>query len=356
MKFRLIAAAVVLVFTLAACDRAPTSSSGGGGGGGAKEVVVYTSVDAPVARPILDEFERRTGVRVTVKTDAEASKTAGLVQTLRAERANPQADVFWNNEVFHTVNLAEEGVLAAYASPAAAGLAPAYRDARDRWAANGLRARVIARGPAGGAIDDVRMLADPAYRGKVCMANPAFGTTTGHVASWFVALGPEKAEEFLRQLKANDVRLLGGNSEVVKQIAAGNFVAGLTDNDDVDAIVREVGPGKVTAVPAAGPGGALMIPCTVGLIAGARNPEAAKQLIDYLLSAEVDQRLIAARFAATSVRQPPRLPDATAAPVPSATGGTPGAGAAVAAPDYAAIAKMIPRAVESSRKILEGRQ
>ena len=92
---------MVFVVLLAGCDRS----------GSSKEVVLYTSVDEPVAKPILDEFTKQTGIKVILKTDSEASKTAGLVETLRAEKANPQADVFWDNEPFHTINLAEEGVL-----------------------------------------------------------------------------------------------------------------------------------------------------------------------------------------------------------------------------------------------------
>src|SRR5688500_2149486 len=103
----------LLCLAVASCDRTPAGSASPG------EVVVYTSVDEPVARPILEEFSKKTGIRVVAKYDAEASKTAGLVQMLRAEKANPRADVFWNNEIFHTINLAEEGVLAEYASPAA---------------------------------------------------------------------------------------------------------------------------------------------------------------------------------------------------------------------------------------------
>src|SRR5436190_7462609 len=123
----------VLICLVAGCDRSTS----------VKEVVLYTSVDEPVARPIVAEFTKRTGIAVVIKTDAEASKTAGLAATLRAERANPRADVFWNNEPFHTINLAEEGVLAAYASPAAADIAARFKDDKGRWAASGVRQRVI---------------------------------------------------------------------------------------------------------------------------------------------------------------------------------------------------------------------
>lgn len=321
---------IALLVLLAGCNRL----------GSSKEVVLYTSVDEPVAKPILDEFTKQTGIKVILKTDSEASKTAGLVETLRAEKANPQADVFWDNEPFHTINLAEEGVLAAYESPAAKEVLSQYKDADHRWASDGLRMRMIARAPGSESITTVEDLAAPAMKGKICIANPAFGTTSGHIAALFVKWGPEKGEQFLRDLKANKVQLLGGNSEVVKQIAVGNFAAGLTDNDDVDSMIRE--GGKLSAVRAdfRDHSGTLAIPCTVSLVAGAKNDEAAKKLIDYLLSRSVEDRMMAGHFIVESVRlQPTTRP---ALPVMQV--------------DYREVAKMMPRAVESARRILEGRE
>jgi iron(III) transport system substrate-binding protein len=305
----------------------------------AKEVVLYTSIDEPVARPILDAFMQQTGIKVVLKTDTEASKTAGLVETLRAEKANPQADVFWNNEPFHTINLAEEGALAAYDSPAAKDVLAPYKDPQHRWAANGLRMRMIAMAP-GVSVSTVEDLTDPKFKGKLCIANPAFGTTSGHIAALFVKWGPEKAEKFMRDLKANDVRLLGGNSEVVKQIAGGNFAAGLTDNDDVDSMIAE--GGKLTGVPAdlRDHSGPLAIPCTVGLVSGAKHDAEAKKLIDYLLSPEVEAKMLAAHFAVRSAR-----------PQPTSQPGLP-----LIQVDYAEVAKMMPRAVDLARKIFEGRE
>jgi iron(III) transport system substrate-binding protein len=321
---------VICILLLTGCNRSSP----------AKEVVLYTSIDEPVARPILDAFTQKTGIKVILKTDSEASKTAGLVETLRAEKANPQADVFWNNEPFHTISLAEEEVLAAYDSPAAKDVLEPYKDAGHRWAANGLRMRMIATAPGVEGVTAVEDVADPKFKGKICIANPAFGTTSGHIAALFVKWGPERAEKFLRDLKANDVRLLGGNSEVVKQIAGGNFAVGLTDNDDVDSMIAESGKLKGTPADLRDHSGALAIPCTVGLVAGAKHDAEAKQLIDYLLSPEVEAKMLAAHFAVRSVRPEPttqpRLP--------------------LMQVDYVEVARMMPRAVESARKILEGRE
>jgi len=60
-------------------------------------VVLYCSVDQAIAEPIIADYERRTGCRVLVRFDTEASKTVGLVQRLRAEQSRPRADLFWSS-------------------------------------------------------------------------------------------------------------------------------------------------------------------------------------------------------------------------------------------------------------------
>src|SRR5262245_42051348 len=122
----------ILVFLFLGCEK-PSST-----------VAIYTSVDQPVASAILKDFETETGIKVVLQTDTEATKSAGLAERLRAEKNNPQADVWWGNEIFHTINLAEEGVLAAYESPETKDVPAMFKDAEHRWCGNGLRARVLA--------------------------------------------------------------------------------------------------------------------------------------------------------------------------------------------------------------------
>src|SRR3982750_3975194 len=111
----------------------------------AADVVLYTSVDQPIAAPIVKQFEKSTGIHVVLVTDAEATKSVGLAERIRAEKDNPQADVFWGNEPFHTINLAEDGLLAEYESPSAKDVPARFKDPKHRWTGNGLRARVIAQ-------------------------------------------------------------------------------------------------------------------------------------------------------------------------------------------------------------------
>src|SRR5205809_3946112 len=76
----------------------------------ASEVTIYSSIDDPYLRPLMRRFEQQTGITVRIVTDTEAAKSATLVERLIAEKANPQADVYWGNEPFHAINLAEQGV------------------------------------------------------------------------------------------------------------------------------------------------------------------------------------------------------------------------------------------------------
>lgn len=332
---------LVLSILSLACDRDRSEPASAG----QNEVVLYTSVDEPFARPIIRKFEEQTGIKVLMKTDTEATKSVGLATRLEAEKDNPQADVWWGNEVFHTINLAERGVLAAYASPSAEKIPAQYKDAHDRWTGMALRARVIARtlqepGDAPTrSITSILDLTKPELKGKICMARPTAGTTGGHVSAIYTLLGAEKAEAFFGELKANDVKLLGGNSVVAEYVGLGQLWAGLTDNDDVDSMLREKGKLEMV-LPDQGENqfGTLTIPCTVALVAGAKHADAAKQLIDYLLSPEVEKALLDAKFARYSVFAE-------------------GADRVKAMPvSYADVAKNLKPAVEMAMRILEGRE
>lgn len=303
-----------------------------------QRVVLYTSVDQPVASPIVLAFEKQTGIQVVLVTDTEATKSVGLAERIRAEKDNVQADVFWSNEVFHTVRLAEEDLLAGYDSPAAQGIAPQYRDKSSRWTGLALRARVLATAKGSAEARQVKGLEDllrPELKGKIAMARPSAGTTGGHVAALYALWGDEKADAFFQKLRANGVKLLGGNSVVANEVGRGQFIAGLTDNDDV-AAAAEAGGQLNLVLPDQDSIGTLTMPTTVALVKGAPHAEAARKLIDYLLAAEVEKSLIDARFASYSVRQQ----DQSVKPMQV---------------DYAEAARKMPEAVRRATAILEGR-
>ncbi|MHC4419764.1 MAG: extracellular solute-binding protein [Planctomycetota bacterium] len=268
-------------------------------------VVLYVSADDHVARQVVRAFEQQTGIRVDTVGDTEQTKTTGLANRLRAERDNPQADVFWSSEVFNTINLAEEGVLDAYEPSTGADWPREFRDPQHRWYGFAARARVIVYAPGRVTPQDrpetwMDLLQDR-FRGRIVMADPRFGTTGGHLAAmkvyWSKIVGGGYYDAFLMGLAKNEVRLLpSGNAGVVQAVADGEADLGLTDTDDVWAArargldVDLVYPRHDVAPGAAG-GGTLLIPNTVARVKGGPHPEAANRLIEFLLSAEVERML-----------------------------------------------------------------
>ncbi|NLF32641.1 MAG: extracellular solute-binding protein [Planctomycetes bacterium] len=272
----------------------------GGCGGGqdeAQTVTVYTALDRVHSEPILKDFERQTGIRVQCVYDTEAAKTTGLVNRLIARRDHPDCDVLWNNESVQTQRLAAEGLLAPYVSDQAGRFDSAYRDATGLWTGFAGRLRVIICNT--DLIDPADVPArladwtDPAWRGKAAIARPFYGTTLTHMAVLHDQWGAERLKAFLEALRANDVAVCDGNGHVRDVVAAGQRAFGLTDTDDALGAMKDGKP--VAVLLPESHTGAILIPNTVALIAGAPHPRAGQRLIDYLLSPEVERRLAASR-------------------------------------------------------------
>ncbi|MCI0363971.1 MAG: extracellular solute-binding protein [Phycisphaerales bacterium] len=277
----------------------------GCGGQEPSTVVLYVSADEHIARQVIGQFEKQTGVQVLMVGDTEAKKSTGLVDRLRSEMDRPQADVFWSSEIFMTIDLAEDGVLGEFKSDSTAGWPDRYRDPQHRWCGFAARARVIVyapdRVPEAEAPQTWMALRDQRFRDRIAMADPRFGTTGGHLgamkAYWDQHIMPGYYAAFIEALAANNARLLpSGNAGVVEAVASGEADVGLTDSDDVWAAqarglnVRLVYPAHDVDASGQG-GGTLLIPNTVALVKGGPHPEQARRLIEFLLSEQVERML-----------------------------------------------------------------
>src|SRR5215216_2646424 len=260
----------------------------------APEVTAYVSADRPFSEPIMQEYERQSGVRVNVVYDTEETKSTGLANRLLAERGRPQADVFWSNEPVRTLVLKSRGVLASYQSPASQGIASTFKDPDGYWTGFSARLRVIVyntnKMTMADAPQSVFDLANPRWKGQVALADPRFGSTSFHVAALYAEVGDARADDFFRKLKANDVKIVDGNSVVRDMVARGDVLVGLTDTDDVNVALEAKQPAAMVLPDRYGIGVPVM-PNMVSMIAGAPHPDEGKRLIDYLLSVDVERKL-----------------------------------------------------------------
>jgi iron(III) transport system substrate-binding protein len=280
----------------------------GQGAGTGRVVVVYTSVDQVYSEPVFADFEKETGIRVLPVYDVEATKTTGLVNRLIAEKARPQADVFWSGEFSQTIVLKNQGVLVPYQSPSAADIPARFKDPGYYWTGFGGRARVFI-------INTDRLtpsvyphslydLLDNRYPGDtIGMPYPMFGTAATQAAALYSYLGKEKAHDFYSSLNSRDIRVVDGNSVVRDLVADGHLAFGITDSDDACGAV-ENGKNVTIVIPDQGTGemGTLVIPNTAALIAEGPHPEEGKIFMDYLLDKKRESAMVSSGWIQIPVR------------------------------------------------------
>lgn len=261
-----------------------------------EEVVVYTALDQEFSQPIFESFTRQTGIEVKAKYDTESTKTVNLVSAIIAERDRPRCDLFWNNEALHTLRLEELGMLRPFASTHQADYPPGAASADNLWHGFAARARVLivntdlvaeARRP-----KSIRDILDPQWYDRVGIAKPLYGTTATHAACLFAAWGDGDAKDFFEGVKRN-ARIMSGNRQVARAVAAGQLMFGLTDTDDA-MLEIEAGRNVTIIYPDQGDDqpGTLFIPNTLALVQGSANTAAGEKLVDFLLSPEVEGRLV----------------------------------------------------------------
>lgn len=306
-------------------------------------VVVYTSVDQTLAQRVLAGFQQQTGIRVQVAYDTEAGKTTGFLKRLARERTRPRADVWWSSEVFGTIELARSGVLEAYRPPPAADIPDAWKDPDGFWTAIAARARVLAYDPARIAPDQLprtwRDLPPRQRLAQTAIAMPLFGTTRGHLAAMFAYWGTDAATATLQKLRVGEVLLADGNAHVVRLIASGRAIMGWTDTDDVWAARQRGQRIELAYLPLDEELPPVWVPNTIARVRGGPHPDAARELIDFLVSEQVERMIY--ESASRNVPLRPALREAVGydGPTPEPL-------------DQQRIADAVPEAMAATRRIL----
>lgn len=268
----------------------------GCGESGPKQVVVYTALDEEFSKPIFDAFTRRTGIEVLSKFDTESTKTVGLANAILAEKERPRCDLFWNNEILHTLRLKKSGVLRNQPMSTSQDYDKKYRSADHDWYGFAARARVLivntnrvkeARRP-----KSIRDLTDPQWYEQCAIAKPLFGTMATHAACLFEALGEEEAKQLFEGIKRN-AQVLSGNKQVAQDVASGKLMFGLTDTDDAMIELEAGRPVTIIYPDQIEDGlGTLFIPNTIAMIKDSPNQTTAHALAEFLLSPMVEGRLV----------------------------------------------------------------
>ena len=186
----------------------------------AGEVNIYSYRQPYLIEPLLKEFSDETGIKTNV---IFASK--GLIERIHAEGRNSPADVLLTTDLGNLSQAVASGISQPVTSDVIdASIPESYRDVNDEWIGITSRARVVYASKDRVDLDSITYedLADPKWRGKICIRSGQHPYNVALVASMLAHLGPEKTEAWLRGVKENLARKPAGNDRLqVKGVYAG---------------------------------------------------------------------------------------------------------------------------------------
>lgn len=183
-------------------------------------VNIYSYREPKLIDPLLQAFTAQTGIETNV-----VYSNAGLIERMAAEGANSPADVLLTNEFGWLSQAVAAGVTAAGATDTITQAVPAeLRDPNGHWIALTRRARIVYASKERVKQDSITYeeLADPKWKGKICIRSGQHTYNTAMIASMIANIGEEKTEAWLTGLRANLARKpAGGDREQVRDVHAG---------------------------------------------------------------------------------------------------------------------------------------
>ena len=195
----------------------------------AEEVTLYTTREPGLIKPLLDAFTEKSGVQVKTLFVKD-----GLAERVATEGANSPADVLMTVDFGNLIDLVDKGVVQPVKSDTLNAAIPAnLRDADGRWFALSTRARVLYASKDRTDLKSFTYedLADPKWKGKVCIRAGQHPYNTALIATMIAKDGAAKTEEWLKGVKANLARKAGGGDrDVARDILGGICDVGLANS------------------------------------------------------------------------------------------------------------------------------
>jgi iron(III) transport system substrate-binding protein len=283
---------------------------GNGVTGGADKLTIYSGRAEMLVGDLYERFEDDTGIDVEVRY----GDSAELAATISEEGDNSPADVFFSQDAGALGAVAERGLLTKLPTAVASRVESRFRDDEGRWVGVSARARVLAYSTERLKEADLPKsafdLTGERWRGKLGFP-PSNASFQAFVSAMRVDVGDGRTREWLEAIDANEPKLYENNLQTVEAIANGEIDAGLVNHYYLYEIRREQGDVPVeNHFFRTGDPGSLVNAAGIGILQSADSKDAARRLLDYLLSAE-GQRYFAEKTAeyplAAGVKPGPQL-------------------------------------------------
>jgi len=258
------------------------------------ELNLYTSRHYQTDEALYENFTKQTGIKI----NRIEGKGDALLERIKSEGANSPADIFMTVDVARLQRGDEAGLFAAVNSDALNGKIPAnLRHPDGHWFGFSTRARLIYYDKAKVQPGDIKTyedLADPKWKGQVCIRKSSNTYNQSLLASIVAANGEEAAEAWAKAVVSNFARdPVKGDTNQLRGIGSGEcgvavansyyFVRLRTKPKDSDVgLADKIGvvfpnqEGRGTHVNISG----------AGVLKNAPNKDAAVKFMEYLVSDE----------------------------------------------------------------------
>lgn len=260
-------------------------------------VNIYSARKEALIKPLLDVYAEETGTEINLVT----GKADALIKRLELEGKNSPADLLLTVDVGRLYRAKQAGLLQAVKSEVlTAAIQPNYRDKDGFWFGLSLRSRVIVYAKDRIDVDKLstyEALAEPVWRGQLCVRSSSNIYNQSLVASLLVHSGVDATEKWVRGLVSNFARNpMGGDRDQIKAVAAGQcklalvntyYLAGMLESN----IAAEVKAASKVALfwPNQAGRGAHVNISGAGVTRSAKHRDAAIRLLEFLVSDAAQQ-------------------------------------------------------------------
>ncbi|WOA31769.1 extracellular solute-binding protein [Alloalcanivorax xenomutans] len=210
-----------LALLVAACSEQPEPKD---------EVVVYTSRNDELIKPVFDAYTEQTGVSIRYITD----NAGALAARLKAEGEQSPADLLVTVDAGNLWQATEEDLLQPVESTVLEGNVPEHlRDGQGRWFGLTQRARTIvysAERVRPSELSSYEALADEQWKGRLCLRTSKKVYNQSLVATMIERLGADEAERVVRGWVDNlATDVFANDNAVMEAIIAGQCDVGIVN-------------------------------------------------------------------------------------------------------------------------------
>lgn len=250
-------------------------------------LIWYTSTSTEDIKRLFDAFNKKYPF---IKSEFFNAGSAGVLNRILNEaRAGKIFFDVVSIRGVETQQLVKEGFLQPSASPESAAYPPGFKDAKGYWvdyfdAYNVIayNTKLVPKEYAPKSWDD---LLDPRWKGRIAMDDEMYSWYAAMAVAW----GRERAQRFMKALAKQDIQLRSGQTLIAQLMAAGEFHMGMALAHRIEKMKEQGAP--VEWVTTLDPITVSLHP--VGVAAKAPHTNSAKLFIDFLLSKEGQQLLLA---------------------------------------------------------------